>query len=56
MNQVVKQYEGKEIHVILDNLCGSIENFITSYNEDARPFIWTKSAVHQKRLTPSFAV
>jgi transposase len=111
MNRVVKQYEGKEIHVILDNLSthkpkrdlwlarhpnvhfhytpthtswlnqieiwfsilasqslkgasfGSvaelvahIESFINSYNEDARPSVWTKSAVHQKRLKPCFAV
>jgi transposase len=111
MNRVVKQYEGKEIHVILDNLSthkpkrdlwlarhpnvhfhytpthtswlnqieiwfsilagqslkgasfvsvaelvAHIESFINSYNEDARPFVWTKSAVHQKRLKPCFAV
>jgi transposase len=111
MNRVVKQYEGKEIHVILDNLSthkpkrdlwlvrhpnvhfhytpthtswlnqieiwfsilagqslkgasfGSvaelvahIETFINSYNDDARPFVWTKSDVHQKRLKPCFAV
>jgi transposase len=111
MNRVVKQYEGKEIHVILDNLSthkpkrdlwlarhpnvhfhytpthtswlnqieiwfsilagqslkgasfvsvaelvAHIESFIKSYNEDARPFVWTKSAVHQKRLKPCLAV
>lgn len=111
MNRVVKQYEGKEIHVILDNLSthkpkrdlwparhpnvhfhytpthtswlnqieiwfsiltgqslrgasfGSvaelvahIESFINNYNDNARPFVWTKSAVHQKRLKPCFAV
>src|ERR1700736_3504962 len=104
MNRMVKQYQGKEIHVILDNLSthkpkrdmwltrhpnvhfhytpthaswtnqieiwfsiltgkslkgasfGSvaelkehIDSFIASYNEDAQPFVWTKSVVHQKR-------
>jgi transposase len=103
MNRMVKQYQGKEIHVILDNLSthkpkrdmwltrhpnvhfhytpthaswtnqieiwfsiltgkslkgasfGSvaelkehIDSFIGSYNEDAKPFVWTKSVVHQK--------
>jgi hypothetical protein len=101
MNRVVKQYEGKEIHVILDHLSthkpkrdlwlarhpnvmsepdrnlvldpggpvverslvrqrcptgGSQRKLINSYNGDARPFVWTKSAVHQKRLKPCFAV
>ena len=111
MNRVVAQHQGKEIHVILDNLSthkpkrdlwlkrhpsvhfhytpthaswlnqieiwfsilagkslkggsfGSvrdlinhIDSFIASYNETARPFNWTKSVVHQKRLKPCFAV
>ena len=111
MNRMVKQYQGKEIHVVLDNLSthkpkrdlwlarhpnvhfhytpthtswlnqieiwfsilsgkslkggsfGSvpeltahIDAFIASYNEDARPFVWTKSVVHQKRMKPCFAV
>lgn len=110
MNRVVKQHQGKEIHVILDNLSthkpkrdrwlarhpnvhfhytpthtswlnqieiwfsilsgkslsgGSfesvaelmahIDSFIDSYNQEARPFVWTKSIVHQKRLKPCFA-
>jgi transposase len=110
MNRMVKQYQGKDIHVILDNLSthkpkrdmwlarhptvhfhytpthtswlnqievwfsilsgkslkGSsfasvdelvthISRFIDSYNEEARPFVWTKSVVHQKRLKPCFA-
>jgi transposase len=110
MNRVVKQHQGKEIHVILDNLSthkpkrdlwlarhpnvhfhytpthtswlnqieiwfsilsgkslgggsfGSvaelmahINSFIDSYNEEARPFVWTKSVVHQKRIKPCFA-
>ena len=33
-----------------------INSFIASYNQDARPFVWTKSVVHQKRLKPCFAV
>src|SRR6201747_3013508 len=107
MNRVVKQYESKEIHGILDHkptrdlwlarhpnvhfhytpthtswlnqieiwfsilagqslkgasfvsvaeLVAHIESFITSYNKDAHPFVWTKSTVHQKRLKPCFAV
>ena len=111
MNRMVKRYQGKEIHVVLDNLSthkpkrdswltrhpnvhfhytpthtswlnqieiwfsilsgrslkgasfGSvpeliahIDAFIANYNEDARPFVWTKSVVHQKRMKPCFAV
>ena len=110
MNRVVKQHEGQEIHVILDNLVthkpkrdlwlarhpnmhfhytpthaswlnqvevwfsilagqslsgasfqsvadlvAHIDSFIASYNADAKPFVWTKTAVHQKRLKPCFA-
>jgi transposase len=110
MNRMVKQYQRKEIHVILDNLSthkpkrdvwlarhpnvhfhytpthtswlnqieiwfsilagkslkggsfGSVAElvahisaFIDRYNEEARPFVWTKSVVHQKRLKPCFA-
>jgi transposase len=32
-----------------------IDAFVASYNETARPFAWTKSEVHQKRLKPRFA-
>ena len=32
-----------------------IDAFIESYNQQARPFVWTKSQVHQKRLKPRFA-
>jgi transposase len=111
MNRVVAQHEGREIHVILDNLnthkpkndrwlkrhpnvhfhftptraswlnqveiwfsilAGKalrgasftslgelkthIATFIETYNETAKPFEWTASEVHQKRLKPSFAV
>jgi hypothetical protein len=37
-------------------LVAHIDSFIASYNDNARPFVWTKSAVHQKRLKPCFAV
>lgn len=33
-----------------------IDSFIASYNDTARPFVWTKTAVHQKHLKPCFAV
>jgi transposase/transposase-like protein len=32
-----------------------IDAFISDYNQTARPFVWTKSEVHQKRLKPCFA-
>ena len=32
-----------------------IDAFIERYNQTARPFVWTKSEVHQKRLRPCFA-
>jgi transposase len=32
-----------------------IEAFIKTYNETAKPFVWQKSHVHQKRLKPRFA-
>lgn len=37
-------------------LVAHIDSFIADYNQSARPFIWTKSAVHQKRLKPCFAI
>jgi hypothetical protein len=37
-------------------LVAHVESFINSYNDNARPLVWTKSAVHQKRLKPCFAV
>jgi transposase len=36
-------------------LIAHIEAFIADYNETAKPFVWTKSQVHQKRLKPCFA-
>ena len=35
-------------------LMAHIDAFITAYNTDAKPFVWTKSQVHQKRLKPCF--
>ena len=32
-----------------------IDAFIAHYNQTTRPFVWTKSQVHQKRLKPCFA-
>jgi hypothetical protein len=40
----------------LGQLKAHIATFIESYNETARPFEWTASEVHQKRLKPSFAI
>jgi hypothetical protein len=37
-------------------LIAHIDTFIRNYNDEARPFVWTKSAVHQKRMKPRFAV
>ena len=39
----------------VQDLVAHINSFIASYNHDARPFVWTKSVVHQKRLKPCFA-
>jgi hypothetical protein len=36
-------------------LMDHIDAFIAAYNTDAKPFVWTKSHVHQKRLKPCFA-
>ena len=36
-------------------LIAHIEDFIADYNETAKPFVWTKSEVYQKRLKPCFA-
>ena len=33
-----------------------IDRFIASYNVTARPFVWTKTVVHQKRLKPCIAL
>lgn len=36
-------------------LMAHIDAFIKAYNVDAKPFAWTKSEVHQKRMKPGFA-
>ena len=36
-------------------LMAHINAFIEAYNLSAKPFVWTKSEVHQKRLKPCFA-
>ncbi len=36
-------------------LVAHIDLVINSYNEDSRPFLWTKSVVHQTRMKPCFA-
>jgi len=36
-------------------LIAHIDAFIADYNHTARPFVWTKSEVYQKRLRPCFA-
>jgi transposase len=41
---------------IVRELVDHIDSFIACYNDIARPFVWTKSAVHQKRLKPCFAL
>ena len=32
-----------------------IDAFVDAYNADAKPFVWSKSEVHQKRLKARFA-
>jgi hypothetical protein len=39
----------------VEQLVVHIDAFIAHYNQTARPFVWTKSEVHQKRLKPCFA-
>ena len=34
----------------VEQLKKHIDAFIESYNEDAEPFVWTKSKVHQRRV------
>jgi hypothetical protein len=38
----------------VEQLIQHIDAFIADYNQTARPFVWTKSEVHQKRLKPCF--
>ena len=39
----------------VEQLVAHIDAFIADYNQTARPFVWTKSEVHQKPLKPCFA-
>lgn len=39
----------------VEQLREHINTFIETYNETAKPFVWTKSKVHQKRLKARFA-
>jgi hypothetical protein len=51
--------EGKSLHgasfTSVEQLRKHIDAFIDTYNETAKPFVWTKAKVHQKRLNPRFA-
>ena len=40
----------------VNDLIAHIDSFIANYNEEASPFVWTKSVVHQKRMKPCFTV
>jgi hypothetical protein len=44
---------GTKVPALL-HLCGTahehIDAFIEAYNEDAKPFVWTKAKVHQRRV------
>jgi len=39
----------------VEHLREHIDAFIDAYNETAKPFVWTKAKVYQKRLKPRFA-
>ena len=45
---------GASFHSVTE-LRAHIDDFIEAYNERAKPFAWTKSEVHQKRLKARFA-
>ena len=49
-----KSLKGASFQTV-DQLKAHINAFIADYNDQARPFAWTKSQVHQKRLKPCFA-
>jgi transposase len=50
---------GKSLHgasfTSVHQLRRHIDAFVAHYNQTARPFAWSKSEVHQKRLKPRFA-
>ena len=51
--------EGKSLRgasfTSVEQLRKHIDAFIETYNETAKPFVWTKAKVHQKRLRTRFA-
>jgi hypothetical protein len=51
--------QGKSLHgasfTPVEQLRRHIDAFIDTYNETAKPFVWTKAKVHQKRLNARFA-
>jgi transposase len=49
-----KSLNGASFNAV-EQLKTHIDDFIAAYNETAKPFVWTKSKVHQKRLKPCFA-
>jgi transposase len=49
-----KSLNGASFNAV-DQLKAHVDAFIAAYNETAKPFAWTKSKVHQKRLKPCFA-
>ena len=48
--------DGSGNFIYPSNGSGNPLAFIAGYNDTARPFVWTKSVVHQKRLKPCFAL
>jgi transposase len=50
--------EAKSLHgasfTSVEQLRTHIDAFIEAYNETAKPFVWTKAKVHQKRLKARF--
>jgi transposase len=57
LNQVETWFsilEGKSLHgasfTSVTRLRKHIDVFIEAYNENAKPFVWTKAVVHQRRV------
>ena len=68
MNRIVAGHPKRQIHLdsgrpvarrclfhFRRQLRAHIDSFIDAYNKRAKPFAWTKSEVHQKRLKARFA-
>ncbi len=49
-----KSLDGASFKAV-DELKAHVDASIRDYNETAKPFVWTKSEVHRKRLKPCFA-